>query len=55
MLYRITSRYFVCGIVIDDNYVVRVAAPIMKWAIGKRIEDVLHWCYSKHMHVAIIA
>lgn len=35
MLVRVISPYFVAGIVLQDDIVVR-AAPILGWAIGKQ-------------------
>lgn len=48
MLYQVDVGYFCCGIVVDENTRrVTEAAPIMKWAVGKHLDDVRRWVLSK--------
>lgn len=47
-LWQIDVRHFCCGILVDDAGIVRHAAPIMRWAIGKSfMEEVVVWVASK--------
>jgi len=39
--------YACFGIEIDDHGIVTKAAPIGRWMVGKRINDVLRWAVSK--------
>ena len=45
-LYRVTTPYMCCGLLVRGG-VVRIAAPIMKWSVGKSITDVRSWVESK--------
>ncbi len=38
-LWRIVAPHFVCGLVVADGRVVE-AAPIVRWALGRRWSDV---------------
>lgn len=38
-LIRITSTYFCCGVVVDGNWVVVEAAPIIKWMVGRHLKE----------------
>jgi len=38
-LIRIETNYFVAGIIVENN-IVKDAAPILKWSIGKSIQYV---------------
>lgn len=46
MLYRVVVPHFVCGLIVEDG-IVRVAAPIMGWAVDKHINYVRHWMKGK--------
>lgn len=35
LLVRVVAPHFVAGLVLDDAGIVRQAAPILKWTIGK--------------------
>ncbi len=48
MLYQVTTNYFCCGIITDDNDLIIDVAPIMYWSIGKRFEDIRWWISSKN-------
>jgi len=37
----INTTYFCAGVVIDDSGIVIEAAPILKWAIGLKINEVI--------------
>ena len=49
MLYQVKVPHFTCGVVTDDrtNLVV-LAAPIMRWAVGKPMSTVAAWVAGKH-------
>jgi hypothetical protein len=34
MLIRVTGPDFIAGLVLDEDDMVRVAAPVLKWSIG---------------------
>jgi hypothetical protein len=42
----VSTSYFTCGLIVDRGRVTD-AAPIMKWAVGKKTSDVLEWI-KKH-------
>lgn len=46
LLVRVTVPHFCAGIVVRDEVVVE-AAPILKWAIGKPLEEVARWALRK--------
>ena len=43
---RVVAPHFVCGITISGDQVVD-AAPIMRWAVGKRARYVLNYAHRK--------
>lgn len=45
-LYRIVLPYAVAGVEVADG-IVRRAAPILRWTVGKRIEQVATWVRGK--------
>jgi hypothetical protein len=42
---------FVCGLLTDDSNTVKIAAPIMRWTIGKNISSVIYWVKNKSGNV----
>ena len=46
-LVRITMPHYVCGLIINEDHTVIQAAPIMQWAIGKPIHQVIRWAKNK--------
>jgi hypothetical protein len=46
-LIRIVSTNFCCGIVIDENYIVIEAAPILRWATGRHCREVKRYLERK--------
>ena len=42
-LYRVTLPYAVCGLEVDAAGVVVRAAPLLHWAVGKRVAVVAGW------------
>lgn len=44
---RVVSSYFVAGIVLDSEGVCIEAADILKWAIGKPIEELVPYFNKK--------
>lgn len=42
----VTSRSFVCGLVVRDGLVVR-ACPVLGWAIGHSADEVVKYCQSR--------
>lgn len=47
MLYRITTGYFCAGIIVENN-IVKEAAPILNWTIGKHILFITSWVDMKN-------
>jgi len=45
-LFYVRTSYFTCGVIVEDGMVVS-AAPIMKWAVGKRWEEVRNWVLNR--------
>ena len=39
---RVEMKTFVCGLEVKDGKVVK-AAPVMRWSVGKELEEVLDW------------
>ena len=46
-LYQITSSYFVAGLIVKDDKVIK-SAPIIKWMIGRNLKYIETYCLSKH-------
>ncbi len=53
LLYRATTSYFCCGLLVEDG-VIRDAAPIVKWAIGKRLVEFSAWIARKHGSLELV-
>ncbi len=47
---RVVSGYFVAGIVLDSEGLCVEATPILKWAVGKPIEDLVTYFNKKSWH-----
>lgn len=45
--YRAEMPHYVCGFWVDDDEVIVEAAPIMRWAIGRRLETFRIWAKSR--------
>jgi hypothetical protein len=52
-LYQIEAPRFTAGLE-TVNGIVRVAAPILGWAIGKRIEKIIEYCERKKWRIVQI-
>jgi hypothetical protein len=51
-VYQITAPHFCAGVVVSvRNKRVIDAAPILRWAIGRRWTDVLRYFHRKHYRV----
>jgi hypothetical protein len=50
-LYRISSEYFVCGIIADDNDNVLESAPIVYYSKKLGLKKFLDYCQSKNWQV----
>ena len=42
-LYRLVTNWFVAGLITNEKGIVIRSAPILKWTIGKHINEVLKW------------
>ena len=43
-LYRVTSPYFCAGVEVNDMSFIVAAAPILRWTIGKRVNEcIIYW------------
>lgn len=45
-LVRVVTSYFVAGLLVE-NGIVKKAAPILRWTVGKPLEDVYAWVKKK--------
>lgn len=45
-LYRVVTHYFVAGLIVYEGAVIE-AAPIMRWAKGKTLTQVVNWVVHK--------
>lgn len=53
-LYRVTLPYAVFGIIVNDQNIVMMTAPIGKWMRGKHlIRDIAPWIISKRGSVEL--
>lgn len=52
-LYRATTSYFCCGFIVRNGYIVD-CAPIIRWAVGKRLGDFERWLMSKKGTLALV-
>jgi len=46
-LWQIDVGYACAGVVTDEKGIIRVAAPIFKWAKGKTISEIERWVQKK--------
>jgi hypothetical protein len=55
LLNQVTTGYFCCGIVIDEERrVCTDAAPIMQWAVGKHADVIRPWLKKKKAKVVFV-
>ena len=52
-LYQATLPHYCCGFEVENNTILD-AAPIMRWAIGKSIEEYIRWAKSKGGSVELV-
>ena len=52
MTFQITTPYFVAGIVTDGTGTIVQAAPILRWARGRSLEWLDHYCRRRHWVLA---
>jgi|SRR6185369_9969185 len=45
--YRAELPYYTCGFWVDNDRIVE-AAPIMSWAVGRKLIDFMKWAYIKN-------
>ena len=45
-LYCATTSYFCCGLIVRDGFIVD-CAPIIRWSVGKRLDDFERWLTGK--------
>jgi len=45
-LYRATTHYFCCGLIVHDGSIVD-CAPIIRWAVGKLLSEFERWLKTK--------
>ena len=50
ILYRIESNYFTCGIIIENNLVIRTA-PIVNYMLNWNLFKVLLYCKKKNFKI----
>ena len=43
MLWQIETSFACAGVITDDSGTIIETAPIYKWMLGKKIDDVLMW------------
>jgi len=53
MLIQITSTYFCCGVVFNNERIIR-CAPIVKYMLDWNAERFYDYCIAKHWELAII-
>jgi hypothetical protein len=53
-LIAIDAPYFYAGIIINDQYRVTEAAPILQWTVGKHWDEVAKWCGRKGFKVTVM-
>jgi len=46
-LIRIESKYFVAGVIFNENYICIKAAPIIKYMVGWEATKFINYCKSK--------
>lgn len=46
--YQIDVSYACAGIGVDEEGIVRRAAPVYRWMVGKHMVDILHWVKGKN-------
>jgi hypothetical protein len=42
-LYRVVLPYAVAGVIADDAGIIRRAAPILRWAVGRPVAALARW------------
>lgn len=48
MLYQVRAPHFTAGVVTDDRtQTIVLAAPILRWAVGKPMSELTSWVISK--------
>jgi len=47
MLYQIDLPHMCAGIIINNDIIIE-AAPILKWTIGKSLNDIQKWVHKKN-------
>lgn len=52
--YRAELPYYTCGFWVDDDKVIIDAAPIMYWAIGRKLESFMKWAQTRKGKVQLI-
>jgi hypothetical protein len=53
VLIRISSSYFVAGIILEDKVVVK-CAPILRYMRGWSGSDVINYCNKKGWHIEVL-
>lgn len=48
---RITAPHFCAGLALDVNLRVCEAAPILRWAMGKHVDELARYCLRKRWTV----
>jgi hypothetical protein len=51
LLIRITTTYFCCGVIVDENWTVIEAAPIVKWMLGNHLSILKTWLQKRDAFV----
>ena len=54
MLLSIESKYFYCGIILDDNGICLKAAPIVHYMIGWNLKKIYNYCKKKFFIIRLI-
>ena len=55
VLYRATLPHYCCGFEVNEaSGVISDAAPIMRWAVGKTLEEYTKWAKSKRGIVCVV-
>lgn len=47
MLLQIDTGYACAGVEVDSNEIVRAAAPIFSWMVGKSFNEIRRWKHIK--------
>lgn len=54
LFYSIDSGYFCAGLIVFDDHVT-MAAPILKWTLGKPWSQIEAWCAKKGAVITFIS